>query len=766
MSEQMADYNTDAEKAPFWGGRKKLRLTHVIAGVLGLALLVSGLATVSVFADYSPLETDLTNVIALLNLDLVLALMLGAVLARRIVLSWISRKYGSAGSRLHTRIVVSFGLVAIVPAILVAVFSGLFLNFGIETWFSERVRTAVNASSAVAQSYLQEHQLNIRGTALAMANDLNRAAPSLRQNPQILSQIVRNQSYVRDLSEAVVVNGSGQTVARTELSFSLGFNFASDALLKRALNGRPGEVFIINSPEGDRVRAAVKLEAFVDTFLLVGRFVAPQVMEHVSRTKGAAAQYAQLEKSRSSLQIKFLFVFALVAILLLLIAVWIGWSIASQLSTPIGDLIDAADKVRQGDLTARVTTSEASERDEIGVLSRSFNRMTEQLDTQQEGLMEANRQLDERRRFTEVVLSGVSAGVIGLDRDRRINLPNRSASDFLETRLENHIGEELGVIVPEMVQLLSEISNNPYKAAQGEIKIQRNDRRRTLMVFMAAEKIADEIIGYVVTFDDVTELFSAQRKAAWADVARRIAHEIKNPLTPIQLSAERLRRKYQSEITSDPETFAMCTDTIVRQVEDIGRMVDEFSNFARMPQPELRLIDLVDLCRQSVFLEKNRYPDINYQFDAPEETVMYSCDRLQIGRALTNILKNAAESISSKENQQDSDPAPAKIELHLKTGEDFVSIDIIDNGNGFPENLIDRITEPYVTTREKGTGLGLAIATKIMEDHDGELTLKNNHETEGGAVVSLLFKVNKSDDTIPDETQIIEPDKIKAETLL
>ncbi len=765
MSEQVADFKSDTEKAPLVGEGGKLRLTHIIAGVIGLALVVSGLATVSVLADYSPLESDLTNVIALLNLDLILALLLGAVLARRIVLSWISRKYGSAGSRLHTRIVLSFGMVAIVPAILVAVFSGLFLNFGIETWFSERVRTAVNASSAVARSYLQEHQLGIRGAALAMANDLNRAAPALRQNPKILSQIVRTQSIVRNLSEAVVVNSSGQTIARSELSFSLGFNFASDALLKRVLNGRPGEVFIINSPGGDRVRAAIKLEAFVDAYLLVGRIVAPQVLEHVSQTEGAAAQYAQLEESRSNLQIKFLFVFVLVAVLLLLVAIWIGWSIASQLSTPIGDLIDAADKVRKGDLTARVETASSSDRDEIGVLSRSFNRMTEQLDTQQEGLMEANRQLDERRRFTETVLTGVSAGVIGLDRDRRINLPNRSASDLLETNLENHSGEELSAIVPEMAQLVSEITKNPGRSVQGEIKIQRQGRHRTLMVSMAAEKIADEIIGYVVTFDDVTELFSAQRKAAWADVARRIAHEIKNPLTPIQLSAERLRRKYQDEIESDPKTFAMCTDTIIRQVEDIGRMVDEFSAFARMPQPELKRIDLVDLCQQSLFLERNRYPDIEYEFDKPDDAFMHRCDRLQIGRALTNVLKNAAESITAREKINGADSPAGKISLNLDVSEDTVSVSIFDNGKGFPEDLIDRITEPYVTTRDKGTGLGLAIAAKIMEDHDGELMLKNNEETEGGAVVSLLFHRTNSETAGSDDSRVAEQNYIKTEKL-
>ncbi|MDP7425078.1 MAG: ATP-binding protein, partial [Rhodospirillales bacterium] len=483
-------------------------------------------------------------------------------------------------------------------------------------------------------------------------------------------------------------------------------------------------------------RAGVKLEAFVDTYLLIGRFIDAQVLEHVSQTTGAANQYALLEKSRDNLQIKFLFVFALVAFLLLLAAVWIGWSIASTISTPIGGLIDAADRVRKGDLLVRVNTENTKDRDEVGILSRSFNRMTEQLDSQQQGLIEANRQLDERRRFTEVVLSGVSAGVIGLDQAGRVLLSNRSAADLLSINLNEYIEEPLGKCLPEMAPLLEQVISNPNRNAQGEIKVAREGRQRILIVSVAAEKIAQEIIGYVVTFDDVSELLSAQRKAAWADVARRIAHEIKNPLTPIQLSAERLKRKYKDEIKSDPETFFMCTDTIVRQVEDIGRMVDEFSSFARMPQPELKEVNLSDLCNQSLFLERNRYPDIDYKIIMPIDPVMVSVDRQQINRTLTNVLKNAAESISV--NLTNGSETSGQINLALDEEDEQIIIYITDNGKGFQEDLLDQITEPYVTTRDRGSGLGLAIATKIMEDHNGELLL-HNLDT-GGAQVSLIFR--------------------------
>ncbi len=736
MSEQTADIGTTGNYQTLRSLVKRWRLTRILVVLISVTLLVSGLATILVFADYSPLDSNLTTVIALLNLDLVLALSLGALLARRLVGAWITRKYGSAGSRLHMKMVVSFGLVAIIPALLVVVFLGLFLNFGMETWFSDRVRTAVNASTIVAQSYLREHQKNIRGVALAMANDINRAAPRLRQNPRFFTKIVTTFANDRDLSEAVVINSSGRTLARSQLSFSLGFNFASGDLVKGVLNSQPGEVFVIENRNDNVVRAGVKLEAFVDTYLLIGRFIDAQVLEHVSQTTGAANQYALLEKSRDNLQIKFLFVFALVAFLLLLAAIWIGWSIASTISTPIGGLIDAADRVRKGDLLVRVNTENTKDRDEVGILSRSFNRMTEQLDSQQQGLIEANRQLDERRRFTEVVLSGVSAGVIGLDQKGRVLLSNRSAADLLSINLNEYIEEPLGKCLPEMAPLLEQVISNPNRNAQGEIKVAREGRQQILIVSVAAEKIAQEIIGYVVTFDDVSELLSAQRKAAWADVARRIAHEIKNPLTPIQLSAERLKRKYKDEIKSDPETFFMCTDIIVRQVEGIGRMVDEFSSFARMPQPELKEVNLSDLCNQSLFLERNRYPDIDYEIIMPIDPVMVSVDRQQINRTLTNVLKNAAESISA--NLTNGSETSGQINLALDEGDEQIIIYITDNGKGFQEDLLDQITEPYVTTRDRGSGLGLAIATKIMEDHNGELLL-HNLDT-GGAQVTLIFR--------------------------
>jgi two-component system nitrogen regulation sensor histidine kinase NtrY len=550
---------------------------------------------------------------------------------------------------------------------------------------------------------------------------------------------VRTLSDLQNLSEAVVVNSSGKTLARSQLSFSLGFNFSNDELLKGVLRNRPGEVMIIKNKVGNTVRAAVKLEAFVDSYLLVGKFVDAQVLQHIAETTGAANEYHLLEENRYNLQIKFIFIFILVAFLLILLAIWIGWSIASKISTPIGNLIDAADRVGKGDLTTRVDFDVKKDKDEVGELSRSFNSMTEQLSNQQFGLKEANRQLDERRRFTEVVLSGVSAGVIGLDKLGCILLSNRSSLDLLSIDLEEHLDELLGFCIPEMSDLLDEVLSNPNSIVEGEIKFGPKGTQKTFVVSIAAEKIKQEIIGFVVTFDDVSELLSAQRKAAWADVAQRIAHEIKNPLTPIQLSAERLKRKYKEEIKSDQKTFLMCTDTIIRQVKDIGRMVDEFSSFSRMPEPSFKEINLSEICEQSIFLERNRFPDIDYTISTDELRPIISGDRQQISQVLTNVMKNASESIICHSDLEKK--IKGKINLNMVNKLNKIFVYISDNGGGVSEGILDRVAEPYITTRENGTGLGLAIATKIMEDHNGEILLQNKKN--GGAEVMLVF--NKLD---------------------
>ncbi|MCK5547099.1 MAG: PAS domain-containing sensor histidine kinase [Rhodospirillaceae bacterium] len=697
--------------------------------VIFVAAILSGLLTFAALSSTAGVRDS--DVEALLYIDLVLMLVLGIVIAQRVVRMWAARKQGRAGSAMHVRMVMMFSLLAVTPAIMVAVFAALFMNFGVHAWFSDRVKTAIESSSVVANAYLQEHLENIRADTFAMANDINRSAANLANNQAAFNKFISNQSAVRGLTEAIIVDGNGKIIARSRFSMSIEFDLIPQDVLEKA---RAGEIAILTSPQDDRVRAIIKLDRFVEAYLLVGRFIESQVIDHISTNSNAVQLYKSLEEKSGSIQITFVAIFMVVALLLLLAAVWIGMTIANQLIRPISSLITAAEKVSAGDLNVTVDTD--SDMDEFATLGNAFNEMTEQIRGQQAGLIKMNRQIDERRRFTETVLAGVSAGVIGLDGDGLINLPNRSASDLLEINLSNTIGKKLIDVVPEMAPLVLKAIDNTERVASGDVSLLTGGKLKTLIVNVAAERLGGDIIGYVVTFDDITELQAAQRKAAWSGVARRIAHEIKNPLTPIQLAAERLKKRYLNQITDDPETFKTCTDTIIRQVEELGRMVDEFSSFARMPQAILKNENISELCRQAVFLEKNRNPNISFEQHLSDSDIILNCDARQISRALTNVIKNAAESVSESMDRDKDVAGKVKISLARDDGAP-VKIIVEDNGMGLPLKNMEQLTEPYVTTREKGTGLGLAIVRKIMEDHGGEISLGNRKG--GGAIISLQF---------------------------
>jgi two-component system nitrogen regulation sensor histidine kinase NtrY len=485
------------------------------------------------------------------------------------------------------------------------------------------------------------------------------------------------------------------------------------------------------------------------------------------------AAYEELDRNRSGLQITFVMIFAIAALLVLLAAVLIGLVIANQLARPISRLILAAERVRAGDLTTRV--EEGATDDEIGTLSRAFNRMTSQLGAQRSELMQAYRQIDDRRRFTETVLSGVSAGVVGLDAEGRVNLPNRSASELLGIDLDAAIGQPLAEVMPEFQPLLAALREGgdatPERARTMEIRIGPASRRRTLLARIAVEWLNDrQVDGYVLTFDDITALLTAQRQAAWADVARRIAHEIKNPLTPIQLSAERLKRRYLKQITNDPETFVACTDTIVRQVGDIGRMVDEFSAFARMPQPVIRPEDACQMVRDALVLQRDAHPEIAYVTAWPDAPPVVPCDRRLLGQALVNLLQNAADAITMRA-QADSGEDPTGRPLPLVPGQvnghinvrvavldEAVTVTVEDDGIGLPQGEErERLTEPYVTHKAKGTGLGLAIVKKIMEDHGGTLTLEDRGEAAAGGRLGARAVLKLPWRAAPDRGMTLEP---------
>ncbi|WP_189045255.1 sensor histidine kinase NtrY-like [Aliidongia dinghuensis] len=712
-------------------------LGRIAALILAVVAIGSVLATYVTFTGAPPFGSDHGSLLLLLlTLNLVLLLVFGAIVAKRLVEIWTQRRRGQAGSRLHIRLVVLFSAVAVTPTIIVAIFSYLFLSFGMESWFSDKVRTAIEESRAVAQAYLEEHQQNIRADALEVAADINRNAFSFARNPKALSAFIDDEVRLRGLTEGLVYNAqTGAILGQSAFSAALSLEKPPSWAFAKALTG---EVAILNSEAEDRVRALVAVEAIPNAMLYVGRPVDTRVLNHLIATNAAVTQYERLEGERSGYQIKFILIFGAAALLLLLAAVWFGVNFASQISRRISGLVVAAQKVGSGDLSAR--TAELDENDEFGSLSRAFNLMTQRLETQQTDLVEANLQLDLRRRFTETVLSGVSAGVIGLDERGLVNLPNKSASLLLDRDLDALQGLPLAEIVPEMAPLIAAAMDRPDRLVEGQIRLLVGARAMVLLVRIASEQGPGATPGYVVTFDDITELLSAQRKAAWADVARRIAHEMKNPLTPIQLSAERLKRKYLGEIKSDPDTFTLCTDTIIRQVGDIGRMVDEFSSFARMPAPLMRRENLLELTRQGVFLQRTAHPEIDFTVDLPQAPVEVSCDSRQISQALTNLLQNAIDSIQARqvaETAAGNTGQPGRIRVRLLVESSRTILSVEDNGKGLPKEGRENLTEPYVTTRAKGTGLGLAIVKKIMEDHAGELILDDG--SIGGAGVSLAF---------------------------
>ena len=709
-----------------------------VAVGLAVLALVLGIGSFFLITGDAPIGT--TAVVVLVYLNLAVLLLLGTAVAVRVVRVWAERRRGSAGAKLHTRLALLFGGVAVAPTIAVGILSGVLFSTGIQSWFGDPVRMALDESMAASRAYLEEHQNAIRVDALAMAADINRASPLIVQNRVLFERIVQTQTVLRGLTEAAVFDGSTREVIAVGGLASL--SAPEEVPVWARIFAAGGDVAVITGDE-NRVRALVKLDFGELMFLLIGRPVDPTVIGHMVRTESTVGEYRRMESRLSRLQVSLAIIFAVVALLILAAAVLLGLLFAGAIARPVASLIFAAERVRTGDLSARVPEAQAD--DEIGSLTRAFNRMIGQLEANRGELMEAYRQIDERRRFTEAVLASVSAGVIGLDEQGRIELANRSAAALLETDVAAAAGRPLAELVPEMTPLVAAALAAPDRPTTLEIAIGPPSRRRTLIARIAAETEQGRG-GFVVTFDDVTELVSAQRKAAWADVARRIAHEIKNPLTPIQLSAERLKRKYLREITSDPETFRDCTDTIVRQVGDIGRMVDEFSAFARMPQPRIVPSDVADVVRQAVFLQRQAHPSIGWPVEGAESRRIVPCDPRLLGQALTNLLKNAADSVEARQAREGGDGTVA---TRIQEEADALVISVEDDGEGLPHQGRERLTEPYETRKAKGTGLGLAIVKKVMEDHGGSLVLEDRPGGQG-ARVSLRLPMAAAGDNAGD----------------
>ncbi|HWA63532.1 MAG TPA: PAS domain-containing sensor histidine kinase [Caulobacteraceae bacterium] len=672
-----------------------------------------------------PLGPASPVVLTLLGLGLVVILAVGAMMAWRVV-RLFNAQSSDAGARLHLRFIGQFALAAVAPAVIVALFFGVLVTRGVENWFNARVQNVVENSATVARSYLQEQQDFISDHVALMARDLNNVAYSLSDSPVAFSHFLRQEASDNGFAAAYLMDRQGRVLARAEPSDAPPLLTPPEDSFKAADDG---DVTLRAFETLDLYASLYRLRAYPDAYLYVLRPVDRGVFNHLREAEASLAAYREAAKSRARIQAAFALNYVEMALLVLVGAVWLGMTAAGGIAGPVARLVQAAGRVSAGDLTVRVDASHDPE--EIAVLSRAFNTMTGDLQAQQAALRAAHIDAESKSHFMETVLLGVSAGVIGLDPNGRVSAVNRQATLLLGVTTAQAFGRSLSQIAPELVPV-AERAGELNGEAEEDVDLVRSGESLRLRV-----RAGHSAEGLVLTFDDITRLVAAQRNAAWKDVARRIAHEIKNPLTPIQLSAERLRRKYRKEISQDLETFDRCTDTIIRQVGDIGRMVDEFSAFARMPAPKFADHDAPELLREAVFAQRVAAPDVTFDIVEPVPASTLVCDGRIVGQALTNVLKNAAEAVHAR-HAADPDAPRGHITARLVLTDSQLDFVVEDNGVGLPAKDRDRLTEPYVTTREKGTGLGLAIVKRILEDHGGSLIL-TDAEARPGARIVLSF---------------------------
>ena len=731
-----------ALRQTIWDRLSRIRRLRRFQNVTALGLVVLGpLLAIATYLMLGPLgQGSGSNALRLTLLaDLIYFLVLATLVLSQLLRIVAARRSRSAGSRLHARLTAVFAGIALVPTILVAIFAGLTVNIGLEGWFSDRVREVVGTSLAAAEAYQQEHRNDLVQdiTALGAYLNLRRQAATFMDDGDLRELLTQGQSSIqRGLREAYVIDGSGEIRARGERSYLFDFEKPSSADIAKATEG---ETVLIEDWTAGEFRSLKQLDAFVDRYLYISRAVDGQLLSLLDDTRETVGLYQQLESTRGKVLFEFGLVYIGFALILILAAIWMGLLFAERLSKPIGRLALAAERVGAGDLDARVIEDNGD--DEIATLGRNFNTMTRQLKGQRAELVENNRETEERRRTFDSVLSSVTSGVIGLDAEGRIDFVNRSATRLLELHPVVSHDLLLEEAVPEFVGLINRLQDGVHAMVQEEVRISRAGRLESLLVRMALRQSADGAPeGYVVAFDDVTELVSAQRMAAWGDVARRIAHEIKNPLTPIALSAERIKRKFTPLAGDQADALEQYTGVIIRQTNDLRRIVDEFSRFARMPEPDRRDNDLTRILRDAITLQEGALHGAELIADLPNEPVKVELDATMIGQALTNLIKNAGEAIETLQEKGAPEGFKPQVRVDMIAHPDHVIIRISDNGIGLPPDRA-RLFEPYVTTRSKGTGLGLPIVKKIIEEHGGTLALLDAPAFAPDAPVGALAEI-------------------------
>ena len=667
-----------------------------------------------------------------LLIDLIYVIMVAALVGQNLVQMVAARRRQSAGSRLHLRLTGVFAVMALLPTITVAVFATLSVNMGLEAWFSDRVGRVVDNSVLAAQAYEDEHRRDLEQDARALASliDATHRAAVFLDDGELRQILSRGQRGIqRGLREAFVIDGTGAIRARGERSYLFDYEEPTTGQISKA---QDAGVMIIQDWDNNEFRALLPLKEIPDRYLYVSREVDGAILSLLDETQETAVFYQQRESERGRVLFEFGLLYVGFAVILILAAIWLGMWFAERLSRPVGRLTSAAQRVGEGDLDVRVREEHGD--DEIAQLSSYFNQMTRQLKGQRDRLLANTEQIERRRRLFDSVLGSVSSGVVGLDSEGRVTFVNRAAERLLAWDVENQQQLALSVAIPEFAALFDKLQTTSSGFAQEEIKVSRGGRMENLLVRMSTRTRDDATAeGFVVAFDDVTDLVTAQRMAAWGDVARRIAHEIKNPLTPIKLSAERIKRKFGRQLEQEEaDALEQLTDVVVRQTDDLRRIVDEFSKFARMPEPQTRNEDLSALLREAVVLQEAGQPDVRFVTDFHDNDIWAELDATMIAQALTNLIKNAGEAIESLQEKGAPEGHVPQVMVTSRLEADEAVIEISDNGIGLPEDR-SRLFEPYVTTREKGTGLGLPIVKKIIEEHSGTLSLEDAVPFEDGA---------------------------------
>ncbi|MEX0852975.1 MAG: PAS domain-containing sensor histidine kinase [Bauldia sp.] len=728
------------------------RLVRAMGYIAVVLALASTVTTFVILMGLTAIDPTPDIVLTAMTVNGGLVVFLIFVVAWELVSLLLARRRGRAAAQLHVRIVALFSFVAAAPAVLLAIAASVSLDRGLDNWFSTRTRAIVDSSLSIAQAYAEQQAVQLRGDTLAVKAQLQRAPALITEDPERFAAFLTSVAADRNLPAIFLVDAAGTTVSQAQSANRRDFPPPPVEVFTQATT-RPNEVMIIPpGPNTNAIGAITVLVGYDALFLYAARPLDPQINRYLTMTSESVAEYRVLEATRFGMQLAFGILFLGITVVVILSAIWLGIAFTNRFVAPIRRLIDAAKEVSRGNLTVRVAPRSSD--GDVGALGHTFNTMTAQLRGQREELLAASEQIDSRRRFTEAVLSGATAGVVGIDTDGRVTIVNRTALGLLGVSESQAIGQSVADILPPLAPAVTAAIRDERLEHRDQIVVPRGGRERTINVRVTTERAAGQAHGYVITLDDITDLVSAQRSSAWADVARRIAHEIKNPLTPIQLSAERLKRRFGKVIADDRDVFEQCTDTIIRQVGDIGRMVDEFSSFARMPKPAMAAGNLSETIREAVFLMSVAHPELQFKTSLPESPLSGRFDARLIGQALTNVIKNAAEAIAAVPADGRGE---GRIEVSARADDGEAVIDLIDNGIGFPRQNRQRLLEPYMTTREKGTGLGLAIVAKIIEEHGGRLELLDAPAVATGGRGALIRIVLPCLDAAEDRREALAP---------